>query len=395
MENPYSYFSTSLHKKQLGRCIYLAPEDVTGKLSGGHIEAITDAYFLSYIFSEVILAHPILASSGSSNDLLSYVLAERKNIRVESVMTKSSLLQILFLSTRRLDFTELNRNINTNSKDIFILGCHRNLLAQIELSLCHGCDNLYFKSYGTIFLHNLSNIKSVILTNFIDKLFLKRLISTFFYMIFENISFILCKKAFMTRHKENVINNFFGKIFHIIFNKKLVYSASGPFWFFTRKKINNKIIPIKKKPCNKILIGSLGDNTFPTSIIGLKTLINKLSKSNEHKNLEIDIKVAGKSNRYVEKILKNSLIHNKKINIEFLGYINNKEEFYKSLDALLVPVSGGSAMPIKALESVINYSGPVLVTKYIYESCSALIANRNNVYYNSSIFLSNCTNHGK
>ena len=388
LENPFSYFLTSKDSLNLKRCIYLSPEDVTDKLSGGHIEAITDSYYLSFIFSEVVLAYPIQAIDDSTNSLLNLVLSRRKNIRLEPVATKSGFLQMFFLATNRLNFNNLKNSIKSNPKDIFIVGCHRNLLPQIELFLCYGLNNLYFKSYGTIFLHNLSNIKSVVLTNFNDKLFYKRIVSTFFYLLFENLSYVLSNKTFMTRHKLNVTNNILGKLFHVLFNKRLIYSASGPYWFFKEKNLKEKTLNYNKQLNNKILLGSLGDNTFPTSVLGLKSLINDLRNSNENFNFKIDIQIAGKINPFVESILNKTVFGDENIKLIFLGYIENKEEFYNSLDALLIPVSGGSAMPIKALESVISYSGPVLGTNYIYDSCSHLINYRSNIFYSPLKFLS-------
>ena len=54
---------------------------------------------------------------------------------------------------------------------------------------------------------------------------------------------------------------------------------------------------------------------------------------------------------------------------------------------MLLPVSGGSAMPIKAIESMLSYQRPILVTKYINDSCSGFFENSKNIYYDGDDFL--------
>ena len=43
--NPYK---SSFPKKEYKRCIYFSPEDITEKLSGGHIEVLSHIYFIYF-----------------------------------------------------------------------------------------------------------------------------------------------------------------------------------------------------------------------------------------------------------------------------------------------------------------------------------------------------------
>ena len=115
-------------------------------------------------------------------------------------------------------------------------------------------------------------------------------------------------------------------------------------------------------------------------------LLKELDKINQFLNKEIKIEIAGKSNKKsINAINKIKLVSNIKIN--FLGYVEDKDEFINSLDGMLLPVSGGSAMPIKAIEVMLKYKGPILVTKYIWDSCSALFEESKNIYFNTEDYL--------
>ena len=59
---------------------------------------------------------------------------------------------------------------------------------------------------------------------------------------------------------------------------------------------------------------------------------------------------------------------------------------------MLLPVSGGSGMPIKAIESLIEYKGPIFVTKYIRDSSSGFFQSNKNIYYEAEKFLLNLKN---
>ena len=53
--NPYKNCFRNFKKK---KCIYFSPEDITDKLSGGHLEILSDLYFLASLFNKVEVVYP-------------------------------------------------------------------------------------------------------------------------------------------------------------------------------------------------------------------------------------------------------------------------------------------------------------------------------------------------
>ena len=75
------------------------------------------------------------------------------------------------------------------------------------------------------------------------------------------------------------------------------------------------------------------------------------------------------------------------VSIKILGYVDDRDKFTNHLNGIILAVSGGSGMPIKAIESLINYQGPIFVTKYIKDSCSGFFNKNKNIYYRAEDFL--------
>lgn len=368
------------------KVIYIAPNDLREKLSGGHLEAITDAILLSEVYEKVILIFPN-EKIKRANNLFLDTIRNYKNITYKCVNKNNNLLGKLFLSERRASYKEIVKFINKEKNSDIFIGCHRNLLAHIFIYKNFGSSRIFFKSYGSIFLHNLDNIYAILKTRCIEPLFLNRLLSMIFYFIFEHLSYVFCNKIFITRDISNVRMNLFGRIFHRIYHNKVIYNASGPYWSFEKSNQNESYkFKGNKSKKNILFIGSLGDNTFPTAILGMIYLLNKIDKANIKLNFELNIKVAGKNNHKFKKIIMTQNFSSN-IMIEFLGYVETKEEFIGSLEGMLLPVSGGSAMPIKAIESMLKYKGPILVTKYINDSCSGFFKDNDNIFFDAEKYL--------
>ena len=387
--NPFSY-QLKLGSKQK-TVIYIAPEDLRGKLSGGHIEALTDASLLSKLYKEVILLYPD-ENIKKENELYK-TISRSKNIKLRAIPRNKNIICKLFLSGKRASFNEIMKLIKSYQKFHIFIACHRNLITHIFLFKEFGIEKIFFKSYGSIFLHNLDNLYAILIAKCFEPLFLKRLISAIIYLLFEHISYILSHRIYITRDIKNVRRNLFGKFFHLLFKRKLIYKCSGPFWYFFNYKNNISILSKENssRTGNQLIIGCVGDNTFPTAILGLISLIKELDKSNKFMGKEIHIKIAGKYNNNTFKVI-NNLNLSTKLTVNFLGYIDDIKIFLNTLDGMLLPVSGGSAMPIKAIESMLSFKRPILVTKYISDSCSGFFENSNNIYYNGNDFLRTYTN---
>ncbi len=384
--NPYKTLVS--HGSVKKTAIYLASEDLRDKLSGGHIEAITDIVLLSEIYKKIIVLFPD-EKIEEPNELFIKSIENSKKIRFNPIKKNDTLVSKFLLSEKRASHKEIIKLIKNESNFHIFICCHRNLLAQLMIFKEYGSKYIFFKSQGSIFLHNFGNIYAIFRTKFEDPYFLKRLFSAFFYLFFEHLSYVLSQRIFMMRHQMNIRMNISGKIFHKIYGKKIIYSACGSYWFYySKRKLNTNTNLIKD---NQILIGSLGDNTYPTAIQGLKNLLGKIDDANKKINLKLTIKIAGKYNKQSMKFLNNQFSISK-INLEFLGYIDNKDEFINNLNAMILPVSGGSGMPIKAIESLIEYRGPIFVTKYIRDSCSGFFQRNKNIYYDAEKFLLNLRN---
>ena len=135
-----------------------------------------------------------------------------------------------------------------------------------------------------------------------------------------------------------------------------------------------------------VVLGSLGDNTFPCNLLGLKILIKNLNKFNKYYNYDITLKIAGKNKPRVKNII-SKIILNSKINIQILDYIEDIPGFYKSINGLLVPVAGGSGIPIKIFDASFNYGGPIYTNKYVKGFSSQLKIINKKIYYEPEIFL--------
>ena len=364
--------------------IYIAPEDLRDKLSGGHIESLTDAYLLSDIYKKVVVIFP--DENINNSNYLYKKISLQKNIIFKKVSKNKSKLYKFLLSQKRASYKEILSIIKSFREAHIFVGCHRNLLAHLIIYKTFGKSNLFFKSYGSIFLHNLDNLYAIARSRYFDNNFFKRFLSTIFYLFFEHFSYFFCKRIFITRDKKNVNSNVIGKFYDAIFGSKTIYKCSGPYWYFLEKEsdILKKNIEYKNK--EYIRIGSMGDNTFPTAILGMCYLLKELDEINKKLDKRIVIEIAGKSNsKSINTIKKIKLVSNIKIN--FLGYVEDKNQFLNSLDGILLPVSGGSAMPIKALEAMIKYDGPIFVTEYIDNSCSAFFKDNKNICNNASKFI--------
>ena len=382
--NPFSY-QLKLGSKQK-TVIYIAPEDLRGKLSGGHIESLTDASLLSELYKEVIVLFPDKKIK-KENQLYKEISIDKK-IKLKAIPKNQNILYKLLLSEKRASYKEIIKLIKSYKNSHIFIGCHRNLIIHLFLFKEFGLKKIFFKSYGSIFLHNLDNLYAIFIAKNFEPLFLKRLISAIIYLLVEHFSYILSLKIYITRDIKNVRRNLFGRIFHLLYKRKLIYKCSGPFWYFSNNKNNINIISNKKlsRTGKQLIIGCIGDNTFPTAILGLINLIKELDQSNKIIGKEINIKIAGKYNKDTFKVI-NNLNLSSKIKVNFLGYLDDIKNFLNTLDGMLLPVSGGSAMPIKAIESMLSYQRPILVTKYINDSCSGFFENSKNIYYNSDDFL--------
>lgn len=355
---------------------YVSPEEITsGKLSGGHLEAICDIYFLSQLYSSIYIVYP--GDNTSNNSFLDNIVSPSSNIYLCPVSTSSSLLSKLFLSNNRPCFNSFYERYPELMSSSFIVGCHRNILFHLHLFFNSNFSNelIFFKSYGSMFLHNVDNIVASFNILFFPRLFFAHFLSAPLRFVLDNLSFLLSSRIFITRKRRNVTRNFFGKIYHFLFGRKTSYGCSGPYYFFSLHKGN--LLPKYKSTnlCSKVsthhmIIGSLGDNTFPTAIYGIKQILSFLEKYSFQNNIHITWNIAGKlSPSIAQKILQWS--SSSSLDVNFLGYVESVDDFYSTLDAYVVPVSGGSAMPIKALEAFCKLQIPIFVTKYIEDSCSS------------------------
>ena len=382
-KNPFSTQESS--GSQLKTVFYIAPEDLRDKLSGGHIESLTDSYLLSEIYKNVIVLYP--DENIKKPNYLYEKISLEKNIRFQVVSKNKSYIYKFLLSEKRASYIEILSIIREiKDADIFV-ACHRNLLAHLIIYKHLGKKHLFFKSYGSIFLHNLDNLYAIARTKCIEPLFFKRLLSTIIYLFFEHFSYLFCSKVFITRDISNVKRNLLGKFYDSLFGSKTIYKVSGPYWYFKKKEKNAICEYSRRYEKNGIIkIGSLGDNTFPTAILGMCFLLKELDRVNQLLNKQVIIDIAGKSNKKsISTIKKIKIISNIKIN--FLGYVEDKDEFINSLDGMILPVSGGSAMPIKAIEAMLRYKRPILVTKYIWDSCSGFFKESKNIYFRSDDYL--------
>ena len=155
--NPYQ---SSFSDKKYKRCIYFSPEDITDKLSGGHIEVLSDIYFLSKIFNKLEVVYPLKNRKEIKNNLLEKVLKECQNIDVVPINTNKSLLGFLFISKNRIDIGKYIDQNKINLNDLLFVSCHRNILLHLIIFFRYGTKNLVFKSHGSIIKHNLDNILS-------------------------------------------------------------------------------------------------------------------------------------------------------------------------------------------------------------------------------------------
>jgi len=361
---------------------YVSPEDIrSSKMSGGHLEALCDIYFLSKLYKSVAVVYP--SSSASSNHFVDNILVSCKNIRYCPVSTASGNLAIVLLSLNRPSFASFCKLYPDLLDSFFVIGCHRNILFHLQLFiyLSYSASNIFFKSYGSIFLHNLDNIVASIRVCIYPRLFFAHLFSAPVRILTDIFSLVYCKQIFITRARQNVTNNPMGNLYHYIFGSKTTYSCSGPFYFFRSSKGDLPLTSKLYKPAvdiNKqfITIGSLGDNTFPTAIYGIKSMLIFLDAYSQQNNLSITWNIAGKiTPEVISKV--SSWSKRLTIHVRFLGYVDSVDDFYSRLDAYVVPVSGGSAMPIKALEAICKLHVPLFVTQYIENSCSAFYGDSN------------------
>lgn len=361
-----NHFSVLFKKDNYcNRVIYISPEDINGQLSGGHIEALTDAMYLAELCHTLFLVYPIHETE-RKNGLVDEIIALRKNIVLTPVRSNSSLFARLLFSGKRAGYSDIRKVIDIGKEDKIVFGCHRNFLVALKFRF-KTSNRLYFKSYGSISIHNFANLKAVFLTGFIDKFFAKRFLSMIFYSVFDLVSPIISNYILITRHRDNMINTKIGRWQEKIFRKKIWYNMSSPFFYF----LGQEKIKFKQFESEPLKIGCIGDNTFPTAVLGLREVLIELSNWKPSNLEKIEIYIAGKTNSKVEKYL-NKIKLSKGFDLIFVGYVDSKRDFFKSINGMLVPVSGGSAMPIKAIEVIANCDGPIFVTNYVKQSCGAL-----------------------
>ncbi len=380
--NEYNPYKTLLDYGTINKtAFYLASEDLRDKLTGAHIEAIADVILLCEIYKKVVLLFPDERIE-KPNDFFLKSIENSSKIEYTSIKKNESLISKFLLSEERASYKEIIKLIKKENNFHIFICCHRNLLAQLMIFKRYGSKYIFFKSQGSIFLHNMDNIYAILRARCEDPLFLKRFFSACFYLFSEHLSYLLSEKIFMMRHKRNIRMNLFGKIYHKVYGKKSIYSACGSYYFFRNKQIKKFL----NKADNQIVLGSLGDNTFPTAINGIENLLKEIDKANRKTNLKLTIKIAGKYNKNSFKFLKNKKFKSN-INIKILGYVDDRDKFINHLNGMILAVSGGSGMPIKAIESLINYQGPIYVTKYIKDSCSGFFNENKNIYYSAEDFL--------
>ena len=380
-------FQSSFPSKKYERCIYFSPEDITDKLSGGHIEILSDIYFLSKIFNRVEVVYPFKNKKKVKNNLRDNILKECLNIKEVPITTNKSLLGFLFISRNRIDTREYFRKNKIHLNDLLLVSCHRNILIHLIIFFRYGSKNLVFKSHGSIIKHNLDNILSCLRLKYPDKFILKRLISFLFYIFFENLSFLISKKVFFMRAKKNIRNIFYVFLLRYKLDSNLKFNCASSLFFLNLKRNFNKY-PLKIKSNlkkKKLIFGSLADNTFPCNLLGLKIIINNLHEFNKQYGFDIHIRIGGKINREVMKIIKESFLI-KNDNLEVLGYVENLNVFYENLDALLVASAGGSGIPIKIFQSSLDFPGPILASNYIQESAGELINFNKNIFFDTKLF---------
>ena len=120
-------------------------------------------------------------------------------------------------------------------------------------------------------------------------------------------------------------------------------------------------------------------------MLGLKLIINNLHEFNKQYGFDIHIRIGGKINSEVKKIIKESFLI-KSDNLEVLGYIENLNVFYKNLDGLLVAAEGGSGIPIKIFQSCKDFPGPILASNYIKKSAGELVNSNKNIFFDTKLF---------
>lgn len=361
--NIYKIYFNDLNEKY-EELLYIAPEDLRGNISGGHFESLADCLLLSDVFKKITVYYPDHGYSEEKANYLYKKCNKKKNIVLKSLKSKKNLINFFIpFFKRRINLNEFNNNLVNNFKNkLIFIGCHRNLHIQIYLCLKGLKSNIFFKSYGSIFLHNLDNLKAYTLTLKFDQKFFERFFICIFFFFSEWLSFILCKKILITRHILDTINHIPGYIFNKIWNKKTFFSCSGPFYSIINSSSQIKIHNKNETKNSLRKISSFGDNTFPTAKLGFIQLFNKISKL----NYKVEIKIAGKYDYAFKSICKK--YNNDNLSIILLGYIDNLDDFISNSEHFMIPVSGGSAMPIKAIEIIYKFRNRILITDYIFNS---------------------------
>ena len=157
--NPYKNCFKNLNNRN---CIYFSPEDITDKLSGGHLEILSDLYFLASLFNKVEVVYPSKNKLKIRNNLLNNLLIDCKNINTSPIRLNNSILSNIFISKNRLDIFYFLKNCNIKDNDTLIVSCHRNIFLHIILFIKYGAKNIVFKSHGSMITHNLENILAFI-----------------------------------------------------------------------------------------------------------------------------------------------------------------------------------------------------------------------------------------
>ena len=383
-KNPYL---EAFKSEKSNRCFLFSTENINDKLSGGHIEILSDVYLLSEVFKHVYVVYPSKKENVNASLKNNFFDTTNRHLNIKYIPVKlnKSFLSKIFISNNRLDIFSFLDKYNFKKDDIFFVVGHRNILLHLILFLKYGSRQISFKSQGSMIKYNFDNFLALVNLGILDiNQYIKRIILFSFFLIVENFSYVFSNKLFIMRDKKNLYNNFYLYSIEKKFKNNVFYNCASSFFYFN--KVNQKsTLKKSRKEKNKIIIlGSLGDNTFPNNLLGLAVIIKALRKAN--KSYKIRIKIAGKCNNKSKHLLER-YVNKNDFEIEFLNYISNLSFFYKSLDGLIVPAYCGSGIPIKIFDAFFNFDGPILTNNYVKESSGEFLKSKNIVHYDANLFL--------
>jgi glycosyltransferase involved in cell wall biosynthesis len=108
--------------------------------------------------------------------------------------------------------------------------------------------------------------------------------------------------------------------------------------------------------CNtdNLNFGVIGAWKRDENYYGLKNFVNGIN------NNKINLVICGSN---IERL---SLINFKNINVNLLGFVDDLDSFFNSIDLLIIPLEKGAGVKIKVLQSLI-YGVPCIGTKVAFE----------------------------